>query len=293
MRSEAYSRKLAYGSTLYVVSCAALKADFWLSARFFNKIMKIMENHPKTSNLTSSKNSTRPHSGPAWKRFLPIASLASGFVIFLIIGPSDYSDLQSLADKRIELKNWVGSNLVLAAAVYIVAYVSSTAFFLPFGTIITLAGGFLFGTFLGGTLAIIGATIGSSILFIAARTALSAYFQKRIGPHASNLRKRLNENAFYYLLALRLAPVFPFAVVNVAPALVGMRLRTYVTATFIGIIPATYVYASVGAGLDALFSSGDVPDLNAVVKWEFMLPLFLLAVLSLVPVLLKRARRQE
>ena len=252
-----------------------------------------MENHPKTSNLASSKNSTPSHSGPAWKRFLPIASLVSGFVIFLTIGPSDYSDLQNLADKRIELKIWVDSNLVMAAAVYIVAYVLSTAFFLPVGTITTLAGGVLFGTFLGGTLAIIGATIGSSILFIAARTALSAYFQKRIGPHTSNLRKNLNQNAFYYLLALRLAPVFPFAVVNVAPALVGMHLRTYVTATFIGIIPATYIYASVGAGLDALFSSGDVPNLNAVVKWEFMLPLFLLAVLSLVPVLLKRARRQE
>jgi len=257
------------------------------------KVIKIVKNHRKTSEANSSIGQDLPAQRPNWKRLLPIAALIMGFLAFLFFGASEYLSLSVLDEKAAELRKFVEINFGLAVAIYFVSYVLSTAFFLPVGTILTLSGGLFFGTLHGGMLAVFGATIGSSILFIAARYAFSEFFNSRLGRHAPTFRQKLNQNAFFYLLALRLVPIFPFVVVNVVPALVGIPIRTYVISTFIGIIPGTFIYAGIGAGLGSIFSADGKPNLNVLVQWEFLLPLILLACLSLVPTLWRPSRQED
>ena len=225
---------------------------------------------------------------PAWKRYLPLALLAAAFVAFFAAGGGQYISLEALAENRTALADWKAANPIIAGAAYLLIYTVATAASLPIGTVLTLAGGFVFGTLVGGSLAAIGATIGATLLFLAARNAFADFFRDRVGEALGKMRKGFEENAFFYILALRLAPVFPFFVVNVAPALAGASLRSFVAATAIGIIPGTFVYASVGAGLGAVFAKGGTPDLGAIFEWKVISPLVLLALLSLAPILYKK-----
>jgi len=158
------------------------------------------------------------------------------------------------------------------------------AFSVPGALIATLTGGFLFGTLSGGLYTIVGATIGATIVFLAARTALGDLLRAKAGPGIRKMEEGFAKNAFSYLLVLRLVPLFPFFLVNLAPAFLGVRLRTYVVATFFGVIPGTFVFASVGNGLGAVFDSGEDPNLGIIFQPEVLLPILGLAALSLVPV---------
>ncbi len=221
---------------------------------------------------------------PAWQRYLPLAVLAAAFIAFFALGGGKYISLQALSDNRTALTNWTEANPFLAGAAYIGLYIIATAASLPIGTVLTLAGGFVFGTWLGGSLTVVGATIGSTILFLAARNAFADFFRDKVGEALNKMRKGFEDNAFSYILALRLAPVFPFFVVNVAPALAGASLKSFVAATALGIIPGTFVYASVGAGLGAVFAEGREPNLDVIFEWNVILPLVFLALLSLAPI---------
>ncbi len=229
----------------------------------------------------------------ALKRFLPLAVLAAGATAFFALGGGEYVSLEKLGENRDALKQATSDNPVLVAGAYMLVYIAVIAFSLPVGTVLTLTGGFIFGTLLGGALTVVAATIGATILFVAARTAFADYFRERMGGAVATMRAKFEENAFNYILALRLAPIFPFVVVNVAPALAGAPLRSYVAATALGIIPGTFVYASVGAGLDAIFAAGGTPDLGAIFKPEVLVPLFLLALLALAPTLWKAIRAKR
>jgi len=225
-----------------------------------------------------------------YRRFLPLAALAVGFLAFMAAGGFEYASLDRLAENRDALRSWTSAHPLVAGLTYFAIYTAATAASLPLGTVLTLAGGFVFGTWIGGGLTVLGATLGATLLFVAARTAFSDYFEARLGGVAGRLRHKFADNAFSYLLALRLAPIFPFVVVNVAPALAGVRLWPFVAATAIGIVPGTFVYASVGAGLDVALATGDEPDLGVIFKPQLLVPLLLLAALAVAPVLWRRWR---
>lgn len=228
----------------------------------------------------------------ALRRYAPLALLAAAAVAFFAFGGGDYASFDRLADNRDALRGWTAANPVLAGALYIGIYAAATAASLPIGTVLTLAGGFVFGTWVGGGLTVVGATLGASLLFLAARSAFASYFEAKLGAAARKMRDRFKEDAFSYILALRLAPVFPFVVVNVAPALAGAPFRAFFAATALGIVPGTFVYASVGAGLDAVVAQSGEPDLGVVFQPEVLLPLLALALLSLAPVAWKRLKRR-
>lgn len=228
-----------------------------------------------------------------FKRLLPLLILGAGLAAFFGLGLNDYVSLDTLRDNREALGAWVAANLALAVGIYVLTYALSTAFSLPTGALLTLTGGFLFGTWLGGFLTVIGATIGASVVFLAAKTALGDVLRAKAGGAIRKMEEGFRENAFNYLLVLRLVPLFPFFVVNLAPAFLGVPLRTYVAATFIGIIPGTFVYASVGNGLGAIFAAGQEPDLGIIFKPEVLGPIVALAALSLVPVFYKKIKARS
>jgi len=184
----------------------------------------------------------------------------------------------------------VGSRPMLTAAAYVAAYAAVVGLSLPAGGVLTVAGGLLFGPVWGGVLAIAAASLGAVILFLLARTTFGGILARRAAPLVDRLRPGMERDGFAWLLALRLIPVVPFWLTNLAPALLGMRLRPYVLATVLGIAPATLVLASVGAGVGDVLAAGRPPDVSILLSAPVLLPLLALAALSLMPVAWRRIR---
>ncbi|MBL6958013.1 MAG: TVP38/TMEM64 family protein [Rhodospirillales bacterium] len=224
-------------------------------------------------------------------RLLPLALIAAGFVAFFSFGLNDYLSFDALREHRQALLDWRDANQVAAMAVFIGVYAVVVALSIPGGVWMTLAGGFLFGVSQATLCVVIGATLGAIGLFLAARYACADYFHKKAGPAVRKMEDGFRENALSYLLVLRLVPLFPFWLVNLVPALLGVPLRTFIIGTFFGIIPGTAVYASVGNGLGAIFEAGGTPDLGIIFNPEILLPIAGLALLSLIPVIYKKYKK--
>jgi len=223
------------------------------------------------------------------RRLVPLGLLLIAGVAFIAAGGHKYLSFAVLAENRDWLCGLVKSWGIAAALGYIAIYGLLVALSVPGGAGLTLAGGFLFGTWLGALCAVIGATLGATAIFLAARAGLAGLAQ-RGGRFASKLEAGFRADAFNYLLVLRLVPIFPFWLVNLVPALVGVRLTTYVLATFLGIIPGTFVYASLGNGLGSVVEE---PDLSIIFKPSVLVPIIGLAILALIPVGYKRWRGKK
>jgi uncharacterized membrane protein YdjX (TVP38/TMEM64 family) len=229
----------------------------------------------------------------AW-RLLPLALvIAVAVVSYFAFDLDAYFSFEALREHRQTLLAWSADNLGLAMAVFTLLYGAVVALSLPGAVWMTLAGGFLFGLVEGTGCAVIGATVGAALLFLVARYALADFFHAKAGPTARKMEAGFRDNALSYLLFLRLVPVFPFWLVNLVPAVLGIPLRTFVAGTLFGIIPGTFVYTSVGNGLGRVFDAGEMPDLGIIFEPEILLPIAGLAVLSLVPIAYKRFRKGE
>jgi len=226
--------------------------------------------------------------GFRWRQLWPLALLVAGFVAFFATGASDYLSLAALKAHHATLTGWVGAHLLLTSLAFVAVYAAMTALSLPGGLLATVVGGFLFGRFLGTFLVVIGATIGATVLFLAARSSVGETLRARAGPRLKRLEDGFRRDAFNYLLVLRLVPLFPFFLVNLAPAFLGVPLRTYVAATFIGIIPGTFVFAQVGTGLGSLLEGDGELSLSGILTPDIIAALCGLAALALVPVIYRR-----
>lgn len=232
-----------------------------------------------------SGNESEPAAkGWSARRFAPIIVLAAGLVAFFAFGLDDYVSFEALRDHREVLLKFVAGHRVQAALLFMACYAVVIAFSVPGGSIMTIAGGFLFGTIAATVYVVIAATVGATALFLAARTAFGDALRARAGPAMKKMEAGFRKNALNYLLFLRLLPIFPFWLVNLVPALLGVPLGTYLAATFIGIIPGSFVYASVGNGLGALFDAGELPDLGIIFAPDILIPIVGLALLALLPV---------
>lgn len=226
-------------------------------------------------------------------RLVPILILVAGLAAFFLFGLDDYVSFDVLRDNRANLLDLVARYGIVAGLCFIGIYALVAAFSIPGGALLTITGGFLFGPVLGTVYVVIGATLGASALFLAARYAFADLLRAKAGAAIRKMEDGFRENAFNYLLLLRLVPLFPFFVVNLVPAFLGVTLRTYVVATFIGIIPGSFVYALVGNGLGAIFDRGEVPDLGAIFQPQFLAPILGLAVLAVIPVIYKKMKDRK
>ncbi|MDX8413387.1 MAG: TVP38/TMEM64 family protein [Mariprofundales bacterium] len=222
------------------------------------------------------------------QRFLPL------LLITAAAGAAFYFDLQhkltfaNLAANREQLLHWIGASPLLAAGSYLLLYIAVVALSLPGGMLMTISGGFLFGAVFGSALAIVGATIGAALLFLIAKTSLGDLLLAKAGNSIKKMQQGFADNAFNYLLVLRLVPIFPFFLVNLAPAFLGVPLRTYILATLIGITPATAVFAMAGSGLGKVFDQGDTFSANAILTPQMVGALCGLALLALVPIIYRK-----
>ena len=224
------------------------------------------------------------------QRAAPVAVMVLGAIAFFALGLDEYVTLEALREHRTLLTTFVAENAVAAPLLFMTIYAVVVAFSLPGGAVMTIAGGFLFGNILGTGWVVIAATLGATAVFLIARTALGDALRAKAGPWLKKLEAGFDENALSYLLVLRLIPLFPFFVVNLVPAFLGVRLRTYVIGTALGIIPGSFVFTSVGAGLGSLFdrTMGGAFELSGILTPEIVTALVGLAALSLLPVAYKK-----
>ena len=202
-------------------------------------------------------------------------------------GLGDALSLETLREHRATLTAWVGAHRGLAALAFVAAYVSVAALSLPGAAVLTLAGGFLFGAVAGALLTVCGATAGATLVFLFARRILGDRALDRFGSSAARMAEGLRRNAWSYLLVMRFLPVFPFFLVNLVPAFVGVGLPVFVVTTFFGIMPGTFVYSLAGAGLGSVLDAGGPIELRSILTPEILGGLAGLALLSLIAIPLK------
>ncbi len=243
-----------------------------------------------------------------------IRRLAPLIVVVLLAAAAYFAigrgiSLEELVRHRETIGAFVTAHRLLAILAYIALYITAVALSLPGATFLTVAGGFLFGLAIGASAAVIGATLGATIIFLVARTALGEPLLRRAGPRATQLAQGFREDAFSYLLFLRLVPAFPFFLVNLVPAFAGVRLVPFVAATVLGIIPGAAVYAFAGTGLDSVITAQQAANRNClaagradchfifdakdVLTPQLIGALVALGLLALVPVVVKKLRARS
>ncbi len=231
----------------------------------------------------------------SWKTVIRDRRIWIGIAVIAIIavlhlsGASELLSLDTLRAYRKTLAGLVGQHPVASAAIYLAVYILATALSVPGAVVLTLAGGFLFGTLYGATFAVIGATIGAIALFLIARVLMKGRTLDAFGPKAASLGEGIRRNAWSYLLALRLVPLFPFFLVNIVPAFVGVKLPVFAVTTLFGIIPGTLVYSAAGAGLGNIFDTGEDFTVGSVLTPNIILAFAGLALLALAAIPIRNA----
>ena len=224
-----------------------------------------------------------------WRRLIILGVvLFAGGLAFRAFHLHQLVNCESLRAHREMLLDYVSVHQLLAIIIFMTIYTAAIAVSLPVGSLLSIGGGFLFGAILGTGMVVIAATLGATLVFLIAKTILGDLLRPRAGPRLDKMAKGFEENAFSYLLVLRLVPLFPFWLVNVAPAFLGIGLMSYVSATLLGIIPGTFVFVSVGAGLGSIFDGGGECTVSGALTPQVIIALVGLALLALIPVAYKK-----
>lgn len=235
----------------------------------------------------SSAAETEAVSKGAGSRLGKVALIVAFAVViasFFALGGHRYLTLDAVKANRDALLAFTDGHYAAALAIAFLVYTGATAFSLPGGLVLSLAVGFIFGRWVGTLLVVAAATLGATLLFLAARYLFADAARRRMGSLGEKINAGFTADAFNYLLFLRLVPVFPFFIVNLAPAFTNVPLRTFVLATFIGIIPGTFVFTNLGQTL------GRIDTLSGLLSAETIGAFVLLGALSLVPVLVRKLR---
>lgn len=244
------------------------------------------------------------------RQWLPVAVLAALIATAYALGLHRHLSLSTLAENRDLLRSFVAGNLFLAVLTYMGIYVALVALSVPGAAAMSIAGGFLFGWAISVPATVTAAAIGAVIVFQVVKTSLGAALAERAGPMVSRLSRGFAEDAFNYLLFLRLAPIFPFFVVNAVSGLCRVPLRTFVLATVIGIIPASFAFALLGSGLDGVIDAQKLAheaciaekgpaactfsiSVRSLVSTELLLAFAGLGVVALLPIAIKRLKSRK
>ena len=243
---------------------------------------------PTTGNLREDpEKKARSSASWGWGRVLLFLLLAGGIAAFFALGGNRAFTFEALKASRDALLAYTKLHFWAALGGGVLIYTASTSLSLPIATVLSLAAGYLFGRWVGTAMIVLSATLGATLVFLAARYIFAEAAQRRMGALAQKVIAGFHENDFNYLLFLRLVPLFPFWLVNLAPAFTPIRVRTFVTATAIGIAPASFIFANLGQSL------GQIESPEQLLSPRTLLALILLGALSLLPILVKRFRARK
>ena len=240
----------------------------------------------------SADRSTAGPRRPAWRRWLPIGIIAVGLVLVFVFDLDEFASFQHLREHKQQLTAFVAAHYAGAVVCYLALYVLFVALSLPGAIWLTVAAGFLFGAVVGTMMAVIAATLGATLLFLATKTSLGDYLRAHAGPWLAKVERGFADNQWSYLLMMRLFPAIPFFIANLVPAFLGVSLSVFVITTFIGIIPATVIFATIGAGLGSVLQTSADLSLHSLLTPQVKGALVGLAVLAAMPIAVKFLRRR-
>jgi uncharacterized membrane protein YdjX (TVP38/TMEM64 family) len=232
--------------------------------------------------MTNDMPSFEAKSGLSAGKIAIVLAIGVAVAAFFYLDLGQFLSLQALKDNRDYLLSFTETHSAVAAALFVLVYIAVTGLSLPGAVILTLAGGFLFGAVLGTLLVNLGATTGATLAFLVSRYLLRDWVEQRLGKWLGPVQQGFAQNAFSYLMTLRLIPLFPFFVVNLVSGLTRVNLGTYVVATALGIIPGSFVYAYAGRQLGTISSLKDIASPGVIGAFV------LLGLLALVPNLYKK-----
>lgn len=221
-------------------------------------------------------------------RFWVAAAALALLIVLRMTALGDVFSLSTLEAHGTALHAWARTNDLLASAAYVAMYIVVVSLSIPGATVLTLAGGFLFGGLIGTLLTALGATLGATVIFRFANVLFAADASAHLAERYPTLISGIRENSWAYLLVLRLVPLFPFFIVNLVPTFVGIRLSTYIVTTFFGILPATAVYAFFGSGIGIALAQSHSISVNSVMTPTILLSFFGLAALSLAAIPIRK-----
>jgi uncharacterized membrane protein YdjX (TVP38/TMEM64 family) len=237
-------------------------------------------------------------------RFLPLAVLVVAMVAAFATGAHRYIKLDNLVAQRDYLQGFVAAHEAKALLLYMMTYVAVVALSVPGAVFLTVFGGFLFGGLIAGIATVVAATLGAVIVFLIARTSLGDVLARKAGPRLERIACGFRQDALHYRLFLRLVPIFPFWLVNLAPALLGVPLTTFALATVVGIVPGTFAFAFAGEGLDSVIAAHKAAKQaclaaggsdcymrispRALVTPKLLIALAALGVVALIPIVVRR-----
>jgi len=236
---------------------------------------------------------TRERALTLLRRFGPLAVIVILFAVAIASGLPERLSLEALRQSGTQLQAFAREKPLLCVAIYLAVYVGSVAVSLPGALILSLTGGFLFGPIGGGFAAVIGASGGSTITYLVFRTAFGDALRRKPGALLTRIEEGFKGDAFNYLLTLRLIPAFPLLVVNVAAGLMNIRIRTFVLASVLGMIPSSFVYAGIGAGLGHIFAQGGPVTMETLFSPRIYLPIIGMGVLAFLPPLWRHWRKRR
>ena len=232
--------------------------------------------------MMSDMPTSESKSGLSAGKIAVVFAIGVAVAAFFYLDLGRFLSLQALKDNRDDLLSFTETHSAVAAALFVLTYVAVTGLSLPGAVILTLAGGFLFGAVWGTLFVNLGATTGATLAFLASRYLLHDWVERKFGKWLAPVQQGFAQNAFSYLMTLRLIPLFPFFVVNLVSGLTRMKVGTYVAATALGIIPGSFVYAYAGRQL------GTINSLKDIVSPGVIGAFVLLGILALVPSLYKK-----
>lgn len=230
---------------------------------------------------------TTAAAGRRWTKLAILALFLIALAAFFALGGEQYLSLDAVKQNRDALFSFAHAHYGLALALAFAVYTTATALSLPTGTVLSLTLGFLFGRWVATALVVTAGTLGATLLFLAARYLFGEAARRRLGALGTRINEGFTEDGFFWLLFLRLMPLFPYFLVNLTPALTDIRVRTYVTATVIGILPSTLIVTNLGQAL------GSIDSTRALLTPEALVALSLLGLLALFPVLLHHLRSKR
>ena len=214
-------------------------------------------------------------------------------VVAYIFDVTDYLSFEVLQKHRQAIVDWVEEHYILAPLAFMGIYLVSTAISIPGGIYLTLVGGFLFGQPESTIWVVIGATLGAMVIFLVAKTALGDPLRAKAGPYLKRMEEGFRKDQVSYMLFLRFVPIFPFWLINIAPAFFGVALWTYTWTTFIGIIPGSFVLAQAGTGLGAILDSEEGFTIEGVFNRDVKIALFALGIAALIPIAVRWIRNRR
>lgn len=224
------------------------------------------------------------------RRLWPLALIGLALVLFFALDLQRYLSLAALREHQAEWRGFIQAHFVAAILVFAGTYMAVVTFSIPVAIFVTLIGGFLFGAAVAFPMVVVAATLGSTLLFLAARSALGDLLKTKAGPWLARLEQGFRRDQWSYMFFLRLTPIVPFFIVNLAPAFLGVDLLCFMVATFFGIMPVTLVYCLAGAGIGDALEAGTF-SVQAILTPKLILALTGLGIVAILPAILRRFRK--